>query len=122
VRILVIDDNVDAAETLAAMLRTVDHEVVTAHGGFEGLHQAHRMPPPQVVFLDIGMPGLNGYDVARGIRSARECSKTYIIALTGHGTEQDKRKAFEAGMDRHLTKPAEPGLIVELMRQLSAGN
>jgi len=115
-RILVADDNVDSAETLASLLRSAGHEVRTAHEGLSAVEtwSAFR---PELAILDIGMPKLNGYDVAREIRS-REDGHTVLIAVTGWGQEEDKRRAREAGFDHHLTKPVDPPVIARILAQL----
>jgi CheY-like chemotaxis protein len=104
-RILIVDDNADAAESLALLLRMGGHEVRTAHDGPAALADA-RAFPPEVVFLDIGLPGMSGYDVARALRSA-EGKQAMIIALTGYGQAEDRRRCEEAGFDMHLVKPVD---------------
>jgi CheY-like chemotaxis protein/two-component sensor histidine kinase len=104
-RVLVVDDNRDAAETLAALLGLLGHSAPVANDG----HQALRMLDslnPQVVFLDLGMPGMSGYEVAQKIRAERRYDGTLLVALTGWGGEADRAKTAAAGFDRHLTKPA----------------
>jgi CheY-like chemotaxis protein len=106
VRVVVADDNADAADSLAALLRAVGHEVRVAHDGQEALDVA-RSFRPAVALLDIGMPGLNGYEVAKRIRSEPWGGGVLLIAVTGWGQQEDRRRAFEAGFDGHLTKPAQ---------------
>ena len=104
-RILVVDDNRDAAETLAALLSSMGHTAAVANDGYQAL----RMLPgfaPQVVFLDLGMPGLSGYDVAAEIRKDRRYDSVRLVALTGWGGAADRERSAGAGFDRHLTKPA----------------
>jgi PAS domain S-box-containing protein len=115
-RILVADDNIDSAETLASLLRSAGHEVRTAHEGVSAVETWNAFTP-DLAILDIGMPKLNGYDVARQIRS-REKSHTVLIAVTGWGQEDDKRRAREAGFDHHLTKPIDPPAIAKRLAQL----
>jgi PAS domain S-box-containing protein len=112
-RILVADDNIDSAETLASLLRSAGHEVRTAHEGVSAVEtwSAFR---PDLAILDIGMPKLNGYDVARQIRF-REDAHTVLVAVTGWGQEEDKRRAREAGFDHHLTKPVDPPVIARIL-------
>jgi CheY-like chemotaxis protein len=105
-RVLVVDDNDDAALMLSMMLQRVGYATTTAHDGMEALAAARELAP-QVVILDIGMPGMSGYDVAQIIRREAQLKDTVLIALTGWGTHEDKRKAFEAGFDVHLTKPVD---------------
>lgn len=109
-RILVVDDNVDAADTFALMLRDEGHQVRTAYNGREVIDAALR-EPPDILFLDIGLPGMNGYEVARVMRSDARFNDTYIVALTAYGGSADKADALAAGIDMHLTKPAEPAAI-----------
>ena len=104
-QLLVVDDNRDAANTLAAILESMGHEVRTAYNGPEAISLAVAHPP-DVVFLDIGLPGLNGYDVARAMRAAPELAGTTLVAFTGYGHDEDRRRVREAGFDHHLIKPA----------------
>ncbi len=103
-RILLVDDNSDAAESFAMLLRMSGHEVFLAHDGPGALEAAdeHR---PEVVVLDIGLPGLSGYEVARRLRERPEFHDTILIAMTGYGQDDDRRQAREAGFDYHVTKP-----------------
>jgi PAS domain S-box-containing protein len=105
-RVLVVDDNCDAAESLAMMLSLTGHEVATAHDGESALAEAARFAP-EAVLLDIGMPGMNGYDVAQRLRETPHGERVLLVALTGWGQENDKRRAVEAGFDHHLTKPVD---------------
>ena len=106
-RVLVVDDNVDAAETIAAFLRLESHEVKVVTEGPVALSAA-LVFEPQVVVLDIGLPGLDGYAIARQLRARPETSQALLIALTGYGREEDRTKAAAAGFDCHFTKPANP--------------
>jgi len=115
-RILVADDNVDSAETLASLLRSAGHDVRTAHDGVAAV-EAWEALCPDLAILDIGMPKLTGYDVARQIRS-REKTRTVLIAVTGWGQDGDKRRAREAGFDHHLTKPVDPPAIVKILAEI----
>jgi CheY-like chemotaxis protein len=105
-RILLVDDNVDAAESLAAVLRIKGAQVQVAYNGRAAL-TAFRATAPDVVVLDIGMPEMDGYQLAREIRRCATGQQTRIIALTGWGQEEDRRRAQDAGIDHHLTKPAD---------------
>ena len=105
--ILVVDDNVDAAETLAMLLRLDGHHVRVVHDGPAAL-EAARSRVPEVVLLDIGMPGMDGYEVARRLRQLPGLAGVVLVALTGWGQEQDRQRSKEAGFDHHLTKPADP--------------
>jgi len=104
-RILVVDDNVDAAQSLAMLLKLRGHAVQVAFGGAEALAAA-RAELPQAAFLDIGMPGMDGYEVARRMRAEFDGSLR-LIALTGWGTDQDRQRSRAAGFDHHLTKPVD---------------
>lgn len=103
-KILVIDDNVDAANTLADLLRLLGHEVETAFSGKQGIERAKTFLP-KVVFLDIGLPDILGYEVAKLLRLEEATKNAYLIALTGYGTESDQQLALRSGFDQHLTKP-----------------
>jgi PAS domain S-box-containing protein len=113
-RLLVVDDNVDAADSLALFLRLYGHEVRTAHNGPDALKQAAAFRPA-VVFLDIGLPGMDGYEVARRLRAAG-APRCLLVALTGYGHEADREKSRAAGFDYHLVKPADPASVEELLR------
>jgi PAS domain S-box-containing protein len=104
-RLLVVDDNRDAADSLAVLLRLQGHEVRVAHGGPAALEMTKGYAP-DMVFLDIGMPGMDGYEVARRMRPL--LGGVVLVALTGWGTQEDRRRSAEAGFDHHLVKPVEP--------------
>lgn len=113
-RIVVADDNSDAAESLAIMLRMSGNEVRTGRDGVEAVSIAESYKP-EVVLLDIGMPRMNGYEAARRIRRERWGRNMMLIALTGWGQDEDKRRALEAGFDHHLTKPVDAELLEKLV-------
>jgi PAS domain S-box-containing protein len=113
-RILVVDDNVDAAESLAMLLRMEGQDVRVAHDGPAAL-AAVEADPPDLVFLDIGMPVMNGYDVARRLRQRPGLEKLVLVAMTGWGQEEDRRRSQEAGFDHHLVKPVEPDALHRLL-------
>lgn len=113
-RIVLADDNRDAAESLAMMLRISGHDVRIAHDGVEAVKLAGDFRP-RVVLLDIGMPLMNGYEAARQLRSAAWGKEMVIVALTGWGQEEDKRRAAEAGFDHHLVKPVDPAAVEEVI-------
>jgi CheY-like chemotaxis protein len=115
-RVLVVDDNVDAAESTAAYLRLEGHEVKTVNDGNEALASV-RVFAPHVIVLDIGLPGLDGYAVARRLRADGDTSHTLLIALTGYGQKEDRDRAKAAGFDYHFTKPAEPKDIQAAIEQ-----
>jgi CheY-like chemotaxis protein len=116
-RILVVDDNRDSAISLAILLGLVGHETTTAFDGEEGLETA-QLFQPDVVLLDIGMPKLNGYEVCRALRALPRERRLVIVALTGWGQEEDRRKSVEAGFDAHLVKPVDPDALQRTLRQL----
>jgi two-component system CheB/CheR fusion protein len=103
-RILIVDDNVDAVDCLAHLLRLEGHNVATAHDGVSGLVEAGKFQP-QVVLLDIGMPVMDGFQVARELRARKTAKPMVIIALTGYGQPEDRARAEAAGFDELLTKP-----------------
>lgn len=103
---LVVSDNVDEAELLAMMLELRGHTAAMAHGGFGALDAA-RSFRPELVLLDIGLPGMSGDEVARAFRSDPDLSGAVLVALTVCGSDDDKRKSREAGSDLHLTKPVD---------------
>jgi CheY-like chemotaxis protein len=109
-RVLVVDDNVDAAESSAFLLRFSGHEVEVAHDG-EAALRVVRDFRPEVVLLDIGLPGKSGYDVARELRARPEGEGIILAAVTGYGQDDDRRRAREAGFDYHLTKPLDPDTL-----------
>jgi CheY-like chemotaxis protein/nitrogen-specific signal transduction histidine kinase len=109
-RILVVDDNLDAAESTAAFLRLEGHEVKTVSDGREALASV-RVFAPHVIVLDIGLPGLDGYAVARRLREQGDTSHALLIAVTGYGQREDRERAAAAGFDYHFTKPTDPRQI-----------
>lgn len=110
-RVLVVDDNIDAAETLGALLEFSGHQVQVAHSGSAALRSA-AVHLPQVVFLDIGLPDISGYDAALALRGMEGMAGARIIALTGWGTPSDKERSSAAGFDQHLTKPVDFNLLL----------
>lgn len=116
--ILVVDDNRDAALTLADMLQLMDHETQVVHDGPAAI-EAARACEPDLVLLDIGMPGMNGYEVARRIRSEPWGRTIKLFALTGWGQEEDRRQSRAAGFDHHLVKPLDPAELEQLLQQLT---
>jgi CheY-like chemotaxis protein len=116
-RILVVDDNVDAAETISMLLKIKGHQVHVRHSGQEGVDAAESLRP-EVVILDISMPGMNGYDACRLIREQPWGKRILVIALTGFGQEEDIRLSREAGFDSHFVKPVDFALLTDLLNQL----
>jgi CheY-like chemotaxis protein len=113
-RILVVDDNADSAEALALALGATGHEVRLAGDGPSALDVAAEFRP-EVVLLDIGLPGMDGYELARRFRASKEWSGIVLVALTGYGQEEDRRRAQDAGFDHHLVKPVSPEVILMLL-------
>jgi PAS domain S-box-containing protein len=103
-RILIIEDNADAADSLREMLELGDHRVEVAYSGQEGIQKATRFGP-DVVFCDIGLPGMDGYEVARAFRSDDRLRSTYLVALSGYAQPEDQQRAAEVGFDGHIAKP-----------------
>jgi CheY-like chemotaxis protein len=116
-RVLVVDDNHDAADSLHELLRLQGHEVRVAYSGLASLEMT-KAYTPDVVFLDIGMPGMDGYEVARRLRQTPGLEKTVLAALTGWGQQEDRRRTAEAGFDHHLVKPPEPASMVRILAGL----
>jgi CheY-like chemotaxis protein len=113
-RVLVVDDNRDAAITLSMVLRLQGHQVQVAHDGPTALEMTSEFQP-DMIFLDIGMPGMDGYEVARRIRTSPDLQQPILAALTGWGQEEDRQRTADAGFDHHLVKPPEPQAIEKLL-------
>ena len=113
-RILLADDNRDAAESLAIILRLEGHEVELAHDGESALAK-YAASRPDVALLDIGMPKRDGYEVARQIRASAAGAEITLIAVTGWAQDSDKLQSKAAGFDHHLTKPVEPEKLIGLL-------
>jgi PAS domain S-box-containing protein len=118
-RVLVVDDNADAAESLAALLELSGHATRIANDGAEAVRAAHEFHP-EIVFLDIGMPGKDGYEVARELRDSPQTRQAVLVALTGWGAQDDRARSRQAGFDHHLTKPAGLAAVDGLIAQMSA--
>lgn len=114
--ILIVDDNADNANSLSMMLDMMGHETATANDGLEALALAESFLP-EVCLLDIGMPNLDGYELARRLRQRPWADKTLLVALTGWGQEEDKRRSAEAGIHHHLVKPVNPAALVALLER-----
>jgi CheY-like chemotaxis protein len=122
-RILVIEDNWDGADAMWMLLELFGHEVRVAYDGhevrvaYDGLEgvQVAFERSPDIVLCDIGMPGLDGYGVARALRKNLKTAQTRLIAITGYGSEQTQRLCKEAGFDRHFTKPIDPVVLARLL-------
>ncbi len=116
-RILVVDDNHDAAESMAMLLGSTGHEVRVEHDGHAALRTAVRFQP-EALLCDLGMPGMDGYEVARRLRQDKRFADTLLVALTGWGTEHDKERSRAAGFDEHLTKPTSVHAVAALLARL----
>ena len=117
-RILVVDDNVDSAESLSELLRCLGAQVSTVHDGRSAL-EALRIEKPCAAVLDIGMPGMDGYELARRARAEPDGAELVLIALTGWGNEEDRRRSREAGIDHHLVKPVDVNVLERLLAAAS---
>lgn len=118
-RVLVVDDNRDAADTLALLLELMGHTTRTAHDGPAALEAAAAFEP-DIVLLDIGLPRMNGYEVCRKLREEPWGRSAFVVALTGWGQAEDQRNASEAGFDRHLVKPVEEEVLQKVLREAPA--
>jgi CheY-like chemotaxis protein len=117
-RILVVDDNADAAESLAHVLRLMGHDVAVGGDGVEAVALSGSFRP-EVLMLDIGMPRMNGYEACRRIRETEAGRRIVLIAVTGWGQDEDRRRSEEAGFDFHLTKPVDPRAVEGLLASLA---
>ena len=117
-RILVVDDNPDTTATLAMLLERTGHDVHVAHDGLEAVHAVTAFQP-HVVLLDIGLPKMNGFEVAQRIRQYLDGRQIALIAVTGWGQQEDRRRAMEAGFDHHLTKPVDIGRLLQLLASVA---
>lgn len=119
-RILLCDDNPDAISSLAMLLESCGHETRLCFGGAECISVARKWTP-ELVLLDIGMPRVTGYDVARALRQIESGKKAMIVAVTGYAEPDDVRRAHEAGFDLHFKKGADPQRFIELATRLAQG-
>ncbi len=120
-RVLVVDDNVDAAQMLEVLLQTAGHEVTLAHSGLAACEAARRAPP-DACLLDIGLPDIDGNELARRLRAHPQTAGAVLIAITGYGQEHDRRTALTAGFDHHLVKPVDPGRLMSLLHEVAAAH
>jgi CheY-like chemotaxis protein len=120
-RILIVDDNRDGANSLSLMLKIMGNETKTAYDGQEGVEIASAFLP-DIVLMDIGLPKLNGYEACRAIRRTSWGKKVFMIALTGWGQDEDRRRSQEAGFDRHFVKPVDSAALAKLLGELSANS
>jgi CheY-like chemotaxis protein len=113
-----MDDNEDAAESLALILQIMGHEVRTAYDGEAGVVAAEAFRP-HVILMDLGMPRLNGYEAARRIRAEAWGAGPVLVALTGWGTDDDRRRTRDAGFDHHLVKPVAADALTRLIAEMT---
>jgi CheY-like chemotaxis protein len=118
-RLLVVDDNVDAAHMLSVLLETIGHQVFVEHSAARALERA-RIERPDVCLLDIGLPEMDGNELARRLRSQEETAKSLLVAVTGYGQEHDRSVAKAAGFDHHYVKPIDMANLVFLLSELSS--
>jgi CheY-like chemotaxis protein len=116
-RILVVDDNHDSALSMAMMLQIMGHDTRTAHDGESAVSTAETFLP-EVMLLDIGLPKLNGYEVAQRIREKTWGQSMYLIAVTGWGQDEDRQRSSEVGLNLHMVKPVEPAALEKLLAAL----
>lgn len=117
-KVLVVDDQRDVADSIAMVLRLHSHEVETASTGRDALAVADRWKP-DVVLLDISMPEMSGYDLARKLRDYRRAPRPVLVAVTGFGASSDKLASRQAGIDHHLVKPVDPERLLSLLQSLA---
>jgi two-component system, OmpR family, response regulator len=118
-RILVVDDNVDAAESIAMLLSLDGHDVRSVHDAQRALDLAAEFGP-DLVLLDIGLPGMDGYEVARRLRLRQDVTNVRLVAVTGYGQQEDRDRARDAGFDQHLVKPVEPDALNAVLGSVQA--
>jgi CheY-like chemotaxis protein len=118
-RVLVVDDNVDSAQSMSLLLALEGYDVECAYDGEEALQGAARFQP-EVVLLDLGLPRFSGFEVARRLRAAPSGASVLLVAVSGYGRERDRQAAREAGFDLHLTKPADPDEVLRVLAQRHA--
>jgi CheY-like chemotaxis protein len=118
-RLLLIEDNPDIGETLRDLLELLGHQAEWASDGLRGVEVA-LATQPEVALVDIGLPGIDGYEVARRVRASEPGKKVLLIALTGYDRPEDRRRSLEAGFDAHLVKPVDPDELTALIVRLTA--
>jgi CheY-like chemotaxis protein len=117
-RVLLIDDNIDASESLAQLLALSGHDARTAIDGLHGIAMAKEFHP-EVVFCDLGLPGMSGYEVARALRAQPFGGDIVLAALTGYSQPSDREKTAQAGFDAHLVKPVDPAVIESFLDDIT---
>jgi CheY-like chemotaxis protein len=120
-RVLIVDDNADAADSLCSLLQLSGHQVRTVYRGDQALEQIRQFCP-DVVLLDIGLPDLDGYEIARRVRTELGTRRPTLVALSGWGRSSDKQQAREAGIDLHLTKPVDAETLQRVLEEGHAAN
>ncbi len=115
-RVVVIEDHVDTADLMREILRDAGHDVRIAHSGNDGVAAAQTLGA-EVVLCDVGLPDIDGYEVARRLRAEPATAGVYLVALTGYDGEDEQRKARQAGFDRHVVKPIDPFQLETLIRR-----
>ncbi len=115
-RVMIVDDNIDTAQGLARLLTRIGHEVTLAHDGHQALEKARDVAPHAVV-LDIGLPGMDGFEVVQRLRAEPACANSIVIAVTGYGQPDDRQRALEAGFDHHLVKPVDIDALKPLLHR-----
>ena len=118
-RVLIVDDQHDVADALALLVQTFGHDAEAAYDGAAGL-AASRSKVPDVMFVDIGMPGMTGYELAKRVRRDRRLSQVQLVALTGYGRDEDRARALDAGFDLHLTKPVIDSTLQEVLATIAS--
>ena len=113
-RILVVEDNLDAAEAMLMLLKSLGHAVTVVNDGAEAVEVARALQP-ETILLDIGLPGINGYELAARLRGMPETSAAHLIAVSGYGQQKDRERSRAAGFDVHLVKPVDPAQLVALL-------
>jgi CheY-like chemotaxis protein len=116
-RVLVVEDNPENAESLALLLRMFGHETHIARDGPTGI-EAARANPPDVVLLDVGLPGMDGFQVAKRLRELPTPKRPFLAAVTGYGQDEDRQRSHAAGFDLHLLKPLDPQQLQDLLTRL----
>ncbi|HLQ85049.1 MAG TPA: PAS domain S-box protein, partial [Salinisphaeraceae bacterium] len=119
-RLLLVEDNYDVADAMALLLGSMDHDVRIAYDGYQALEEAAEYQP-DAVFLDLGLPGIDGVETGRRLRATPAGRAAALIALTGWGEDEDRRRTHEAGFDRHLVKPLDPGALEQLLVEIARG-
>src|SRR5690606_2649898 len=117
-KIMVVDDNIDGAKMLAMLMEALGHEVVVEHNSRKALERS-AIEKAQVYLLDIGLPGMDGNELARRLRLQPESSRATLVAVTGYGQEQDKKHALEAGFDHHFSKPVDTEKLAALLSAIN---